>query len=1132
MKTIADFLSELGNLDIKLWVSNEDGRLRCNAPQGVLTADIRVQLAERKAEIITFLQQGNIHSSIESISLVARDADLPLSFAQARLWFLNQLEGETATYNIPETLHLTGSLNVAALEMAVQEIVQRHEILRTTFLMVNGSPVQVIADTTTVNISVVDWRTDRRAVLSLLEESSIEVRRWVKEEIARPFDLSNGPLLRVTVLRLSEQSHVLVLVMHHIISDGWSLGIFFQELAALYTGNSSLPPLPLQYADFASWQRRSLNGEVLQTKINYWKKQLAGAPPLLELPTDYPRPSVQTFHGSSEEFQINQELTAKLKTLSQQSGTTLFMTLLAVFATLLSRYSRQEDIVIGSPIANRNQSELESLIGLFVNTLVLRTQIQGNPTFLELLEQVRETTLEAYAHQDLPFEKLVEELQPQRSLSYSPLFQVMFVLRNTTAAGLEIPGLSISPFKVEEVAAQFDLTLAIEETESGLLCGWEYNTDLFETATIQRMAEHFQILLAGIVANPKQRVAQLPLLSQAEQHIVLSEWNNTKVEYPLDKCIHQLFEEQVERTPDAIAVVFESQQLTYRELNCRANQLARYLQSLGAAPEVLVGICVERSLLMVIGLLAILKTGSAYVPLDPAYPQERLAFMLSDSDTPLLLTQQHLREQLPEHQACAICLDSNWELIATQSQENLNSGVIDNLAYVIYTSGSTGKPKGAMNTHRGVVNRLLWMQDAYQLTASDRVLQKTPFSFDVSVWEFFWTLLTGACLVVAKPGGHQDSAYLVKLIAEQKITTLHFVPSMLQVFLNEPKLEQCNLRQVICSGEALPFELKERFFSRLQAQLHNLYGPTEAAIDVTYWQCKPKSHLSTVPIGRPIANIQLYILDQYLQPVPIGVPGELHIGGVGLARGYLKRPELTQQKFIPNPFKKEDARLYKTGDLVRYLKDGNIEYLGRLDDQVKIRGFRIELGEVEAMLSQHPQVRETVVLAEDQPGNKRLVAYIVPHLQPPTTNELRVFLLENLPDYMVPSAFVVLESLPLTPNGKVNRKALSAIKQTLELEGIIPPRTPVEEILVSIWTEILGIEKIGIYHNFFELGGHSLLATQVISRIHDSFLIELPLRTLFEKQTIADLAQSIVQILIEHTEMEEIERILAELEEA
>ncbi|MBA3924058.1 MAG: amino acid adenylation domain-containing protein, partial [Nostocaceae cyanobacterium] len=483
--------------------------------------------------------------------------------------------------------------------------------------------------------------------------------------------------------------------------------------------------------------------------------------------------------------------------------------------------------------------------------------------------------------------------------------------------------------------------------------------------------------------------------------------------------------------------------------------------------------------------------------------------------------------------ACTICPDSSWFVIATQSQENLNSGVIDNLAYVVYTSGSTGKPKGAMNTHRGIANRLFWMQDAYQLTASDRVLQKTPFSFDVSVWEFFWTLLNGACLVVAKPGGHQDSAYLVRLIAEQKITTLHFVPSMLQVFLNEQKLEQCSLRQVICSGEALPFELKERFFSRLQAQLHNLYGPTEAAIDVTYWQCEVESHLSTVPIGRPIANIQLYILDQYLQPVPIGVSGELHIGGVGLARGYLKRPELTQQKFIPNPFKKEDARLYKTGDLVRYLKDGNIEYLGRLDDQVKIRGFRIELGEVEAMLSKHPQVKETVVLAnEDQPGNKRLVAYIVPHLKPPTTNELRVFLLENLPDYMVPSAFVVLESLPLTPNGKVDRKALSALKQMSVWEGIAPPRTPVEEILVRIWTEILGLEQVGIYHNFFELGGHSLLATQVISRIHDFFPVELPLRTLFEKQTIADLAQSIVQLLVQETEMEEIERILAELEEA
>lgn len=1067
------------------------------------------------------MKQGTSSTKKQKITRRQSLEPCPLSFAQQRLWILNQLEPHNV-YDISIAVRLNGTLNLVALQQTLNAIVTRHEALRTTFAYIDENPAQIVNDINTVDLQVVDL-CDHDPL-----ERETEVQQFLKSETKRPFNLSCDLMLRATLVRLAEEEHILLLVMHHVASDGWSLGVLFRELAIAYEAFSTGSPLqfaelPIQYADFAQWQRQWLSGDVLQTQLNYWKQQLEGAPTLLELPTDRPRPSIQTFQGSNHRINLNPQLTSQLKRLSQQTGTTLFMTLLTAFAVLLSRYSNQEDIVIGSPIANRNQSELESLIGFFVNTLALRVQLPENPTFLELLERVREITLGAYAHQDLPFEKLVEELQPQRSLSYSPLFQVMFVLQNTSTGTLELPGLSVCPVPVEDSNAKFDLTLTVEETQSGLHCEWNYDTNLFDPATIERMAGQFQILLEGVTANPTQRVGQLPLLSAAEQHQLLVEWNNTQVDYPLDRCLHRLFEAQVERTPDAIALIFEEKQLTYRELNARANQLAHYLQSLEAAPQGLIGICMERSLWMVIGLLAILKTGSAYVPLDPTYPKDRLAFMLSDSDTPLLLTQHHLLENLPEHNARAICVDHDWNIISTQSRENLDSGVtIDDLAYVIYTSGSTGKPKGAMNSHRGIVNRLLWMQDAYQLTASDRVLQKTPFSFDVSVWEFFWTLLTGACLVVAKPGGHQDSAYLARLIAVQNITTLHFVPPMLQVFLNEQNLEQCNcLRQVICSGEALPSELQRRFFSRLNAQLHNLYGPTEAAIDVTYWQCEPNSQLSTVPIGRPIANIQLYILDRYLQPVPIGVPGELHIGGIGVAKGYLNRLDLTEQKFIADPFSQDDSgRLYKTGDLARYLPDGNIEFLGRIDHQVKIRGFRVEIGEVEAVLNQHPQVREAVVIARlDSSGNNQLVAYMVSSLDPNTaSHDLRSFLKDKLPDYFVPAVFVSLENLPLTPNGKVDRKALPSPDLRLSMQAnYVPPRDKIELQLTQIWEEVLEVSPIGVRDNFFDFGGHSLSAITLMTRIEQQFDKNVSLAALFQHPTIDQLATLLRSSVGSHT---------------
>ncbi|MFN6478156.1 non-ribosomal peptide synthetase [Nostoc sp. DedQUE07] len=925
-----------------------------------------------------------------------KDAELPLSYAQQRLWFLDQFEPNSPFYNIPIALRLVGNLNRAGLEQSLQEIIHRHEALRTNFITVNEQPTQIIQTETNWKVSVVECQH-----LSATEQA-IATQKLVQQNTIEPFDLSQGALIRATLVVLSETEHILLMCMHHVVSDGWSMSMFVSELATLYNAYaqgrpSPLVPLTLQYADFAIWQRQWLQGNVLQRQLNYWQQQLASAPALLSLPTDRPRPAVQTFAGATQEFTLSVELSHRLIKLSQEQGCTLFMTLLAAYDTLLYRYTGQEDILVGSPIANRDRSEIEGLIGFFVNPLVMRTNLAGNPSFSELLSRVREMAMDAYAHQDLPFEMLVEALQPERNLSHTPLFQVMFTLENAVMSGVELAGLTVTPLPIKGTTARVDLTLIIQNTatslrdaartttlstSTGLVGLWEYNTDLFDERTIERITGHFVTLLAGIVANPEERISQLPLLTQPEQRQLLVEWNDTQVDYPIDKCIHQLFEEQVERTPDAVAVVFENQQLTYYQLNCRANQLAHYLKSLGVGADVLVGLCVERSLEMVVGLLGILKAGGAYVPLEPTYPSERLFDMLNDSQVRVLLTQEKLVANLPQHETCIICLDTDWIKIRAVREDNpISSSTFDKLAYVIYTSGSTGQPKGAMNTHMGICNRLLWMQQAYQLTADDCVLQKTPFSFDVSVWEFFWPLLTGARLVLAKPDGHKDSAYLVNLIIEQQVTTLHFVPSMLQVFIEAESCKNCSsLKRVICSGEALPLKLQERFFEHLECELHNLYGPTEAAIDVTFWQCKPHSNLKTIPIGRAIANTQIYILDSHLQPVPIGVPGELHIGGVGLARGYLNRPDLTNEKFISNPFSDDPhSRLYKTGDQARYLSDGNIEYLGRIDNQVKIRGFRIELGEIEAVLSQHSLVQESIVVARvDTPGDQRLVAYIVP----------------------------------------------------------------------------------------------------------------------------------------------------------
>jgi len=895
--------------------------------------------------------------------------------------------------------------------------------------------------------------------------------------------------------RLTDNEHLLLLGRHHIVYDGWCRGIIARELSVFYEAFASgrqvsLPDLPIQYADFAHWQRQWSQGEVLEAHLAYWRKQLEDLP-TLQLPTDRPRPPVQTSHGARQYFVLSETLSEGLKNLSNGCGVTLFMTLLGAYQTLLHRYTGKDDIVIGTPIAGRNRSELENLIGLFLNVLVLRTDFSGDPTFRALLDRVREVCLEAYAHQDVPFEKLVEELHPERNLSHNPLFQVTFSLQNTPRFPLELAGLTANDLEVDAGIARFDLELFVEEGESGLRGYVNYNTDLFSAATIDRMLGHLQELLEGVVENPGRRLWDLPMLTEPERQQLLVKWNDTQRDHPRDKCIHELFEEQVDRSPDAVAVVFQDKHLTYRELNRRANQLAHHFRKLGVGPEAPVGLCMERSLEMVIGLLGILKAGGAYVPIDPAYPAQRLAFMLEDSRTQVLLTQKHLLERFSEQGTKAVCVDADWRTIGQESKENPDSGVTaDNLAYVIYTSGSTGRPKGVQVPHRAVVNLLM-------------ISRKVT----------------------------TDPVQLLAKLSSQSVTVMQATPATWQMLLGAG-WEGSRELKILCGGEVLSQELAAQLLSR-SSSLWNLYGPTETTI----WSAIHRVELgdTRIPIGRPIANTQIYILDSRLQPVPIGVPGELHIGGICLARGYVGHPDLTAEKFIPDPFGVEaGALLYKTGDLARYLPDGDIEFLGRIDDQVKIRGFRIELGEIESVLAQNPALRQVVVVVhQDSPGEKRLVAYVVPHAeQTLTTTDLLSLLKSKLPEYMLPSTFVFLDALPLTPNGKVDRRALpepGAERAELK-EAYVAPRTAVQKKLADIWTEVLKLERLGIHDNFFDIGGHSLKATQVMSRVRAVFEMDVPLRTLFEKPTVEELAVVVTERRAERVAGEEVSSILAEVE--
>ncbi|RKI15449.1 amino acid adenylation domain-containing protein, partial [Corallococcus praedator] len=1053
---------------------------------------------------------------------VSREGALPLSFAQQRLWFLDQLEPGSTVYNVPGVLRLEGELDTAALQQALDALVRRHEVLRTTFAPGPSGPVQRIAPPAPCVFERID--------LESLSPSARELRlrSLIADHASRPFDLARGPLFRAVLVRLTAKQHALLVLTHHIASDGWSVGVMVREFAALYraisTGEASnLPALPVQYADFAVWQRQWLQGDVLDAQLDFWRQQLADAPAALELPTDRPRPAIQSFRGASLPVSLSAPVSRALKALAQQEGATPFMVLLASFQLLLSRYSGQQDISVGSPIANRNRAETEGLIGFFVNTLVLRARIDARASFRALLRQVKRSTLAAYEHQDVPFEKLVEALQPQRDASRSPFFQVSFALQNAHVGALELPGLSLKLHEAEATTAKFDLDLNFQETADGFTGSIGYGTDLFDASTVTRMMEHFGVLLDALCARPDAPLSTLSLLAGPERQRVLVDWNKTRATAPVDDTLPSLFESHVQRAPSAVAVEHEGQRLTYAELDSRANQLAHHLKSLGLPPEARVGLCVERGLDLMVGLLGILKAGGCYVPLEPAYPRQRLAYMFQDSGVAAVVTQQALRDSLPEHSLPTVCLDSDAPVLARQSTQATQGPRVaaDQLAYVLYTSGSTGLPKGVGITHRSIVH-LVRDTDYVDLGPADCMAQVGTPSFDAATFEIWGALLNGARLAVIPRDVTLSPRALAKRLKEVGATTALLTTALFHQVAREVPSAFEGMRYLFFGGEKADARAALQVLgAHGPRHLVNLYGPTEATVCSTSQEVAGLPPDATaIPIGGPLTRMRAYVLDAHGQPVPTGVPGELYLGGVGLARGYLGQPALTAERFVPDAFSDlPGARLYRTGDRARWNAHGTLDFVGRVDAQVKLRGFRIEPAEVEAFLLQHPQVREAVVLVREQaPGDHRLVAYVVATVPEPDTAALRAFLTERLPAHMVPSAFVSLPALPLTPNGKLDRHALPAPDArsvaTASTPAVPESLTLFQQRIAALFGELLNLERVGLHDDFFALGGHSLLATQLVSRVRSTFGVELPLRTLFDASTVARLTGHVEALLL------------------
>jgi len=1064
-----------------------------------------------------FAEHGLKAPPSEKILRRDKSCSIPLSFAQQRLWFLDHWAPRAAAYNIAGSFRIIGALNLTALRQAFNEIVRRHESLRTIFDLVEGQPVQVIAQKSLVSAPLVDL------FVSSIQDQLSYASKLATDEARRMFDLSVGPLLRVSVLRLEEDHFICLLVMHHIVSDGWSVGVLTQEIAALYGAfcagiPSPLSDLPIQYSDFALWQRERLHGEALQSSLDYWKRQLAGVATGLELPTDRPRPAVQTYQGARHAVRFDQSLTAALKTLSRSDGATLFMTLLAAFQVLLYRYTGQEDICVGSPIAGRTRPETETLIGCFVNTLVLRVVLERDTTFEELLAQVRTISLAAYAHADLPYERLVEELQPRRDLSHAPLFQVMFALHNTTTPKFSLTGLKVASEDVDNRAARFDLALSLIEIEGRLEGALEYSTNLFDRHTISRLLRHFNALLDGIAAEPHQRIVALPLLTTPESHHLLIEWNDTKFSYKDKHCVHQLFEMRVESAPDAIALSCGSQTVTYKELNRRSNQVGQYLSGMGVGPEVRVGLFVKRSVEWIVGMLGVMKAGGVFVPLDPALPIERLEFMLEDAQTPIVLTQEHLLSGLLTYRGEVICLDSE-EAISRQPETGPACEVkAENAAYMIYTSGTTGRPKGVLVAQRGLYQLSQAQVKAFGVGPGDRALQFAQLSFDASVFEVMLALCVGATLCFESAEKTLPGEGLIKFIKEQGVNLVTLTPSALAVMPGEdlPGLKTINVAGEACSANLVTQWSRNRRFN-------NLYGPTEATVWATMAQCQEGE--ATPPIGRPIGNTEIFLLDANQRLAPIGVVGEVYIGGLGVSRGYLNEPGMTAERYVPQLWGGHPgARLYKTGDLARYRTDGQVEYVGRMDHQVKVRGYRVELGEIETVLSQHPAVQKAVVISrENSIGGKQLIAYVVcASNQQVDTQVLQPYVREKLPEYMVPSAFMFLERLPLTHNGKVDRLNLPALEGLSGRTSLvyIAPQTDLERRIAEVWQEVLQIEEVGLNDNFFDLGGHSLSLLSVHAKLGGVVSQGISVIELFKYPTVAAQAKHLSRALSESTSAE------------
>lgn len=1103
--SITELLNRLRKLDVQLW--SEGDRLRCSAKSGVLTPSLQAEIARRKPELLDFLSRTQRNRQSVSLPLrrIPRNGTLPTSFGQQRLWFLQELDPDSYAYNIPGAVRIYGPLDASALDRTLQTMVQRHETLRTSFELVEGSLVQVIGHAVPVRLELIDL-TGRSKT-----EQEEQTREWIRREARRPFVLSTGPHWRVSLRRLGREEHILIVIQHHIISDGWSLGIFVREMGELYDAfiadvPSPLKPLSIQYADYAVWQRQWLSGEAVEELLAFWKRHLQGPLPTLDLFTDRPRPQLQTFNGSLVGTLLPAPLNDSLKAFSQKEGATLFMTLLAAFNALLCRYSDQKDLIVGTSIGNRNHVETESLIGFFVNTLALRTDLSGDPPFREVLARVRRVALDAYDHQDLPFERLVEELQPVRDLSRSPVFQVMFTLHNTPTEQLELQNLTLSGVECDIGTAKFDLTLSVSDLGRGLAAVMEYNTDLFEAATIRRMLAHWQVLLEHAIAKPETRISELPLLTAVEQKRVIRQWNATEASYPDDATLCDLFARQVQHSADRIAVEFSETNLTYRELDDRSTRLAQGLTAAGARRGSLVGICVERSPQLVVGLLAILKTGAAYLPLDAELPAKRLEYMLADSNAPLVLADRHSASRLPPVPARLVPLE---ETVAENSGSPIEPVRLcpEDTAYLMYTSGSTGRPKAVTVPHRSVVNFLESIRRRPGLERDDVLLAVTPITFDISVLELLLPLITGARVAIADRQTSQDPDRLSRRLAETRASVMQATPAMWKMLVDAGWPGMASLK-ALCGGETLPRDLADQLLDRC-GSLWNMYGPTET----TVWSAVQRltTGESLVPIGRPIQNTQVYLLDAHLQPVPVGVSGELYIGGDGLADGYFRRPSLTAQRFVPDPFAGEPGRrLYRTGDLARYLPSGRIEFLGRLDHQVKIRGFRIELGEIEAALRGDPDIRDAVIMMlENGDSDRRLLAYVVPHEGGSIrVSEVRARLGEQLPPSMQPSEFVVMDELPLTPSGKVDRRSLPAPDyQRPELNApYTAPRNETEQAIQDVWKQLLPVDQIGICDNFFDLGGHSLLLVQMQRRINEVLHASVSVVDLFRFPTIAAIA--------------------------